>query len=61
MVDLLGLLRFRQVIPGDSTLHFSKFLEFRFRNFFLFRQLLRREKPVGEIVKYKLLFFYYSD
>ena len=39
------------MIPGDSTLHFSKFLEFRFRIFFLFRQLLRREKPVGEIVK----------
>ena len=45
---------FRKVIPSDSTLHFSKFSISQTEDILqvlLFRQVLRREKPVCKIVK----------
>ena len=50
--SFLGL--FRKVIPSDSTLHFSKFSISQTEDILqvlLFRQVLRREKPVCKIVK----------
>ena len=50
--SFLGL--FREVIPSDSTLHFSKFSISQTEDILqvlLFRQVLRREKPVCKIVK----------